>query len=232
MRIALLGVIRGLLLLCMVAAAACDTVQQPASPTPDAMHPALEGAVAALGDARSFGFVESSAHRTEEFVDTDFEATGNFQVPDKFTKRALVREFPSEEAVSVRSIAVGDEKYLTGPATCQRLPLSSDLGLGRIYEEALFGNPVEFFSDVLSEGGPYAHQGITSLQGVRVNHFVSTTRRYAYTRAAGPLHIEVWIGAEDLLVRRITRSHSWTEVPCDPDLVCPDILVDSRLTIL
>lgn len=239
-RVSTIGIIGGLLGLLVVASTACEDTPQStdvfdattppatataATETPEAVHPVLEGAVAALEDTRSFGFIESSESESLG-SETTFETTGNYQSPNRFTRHALFREFPTQEAVAVRSINVGDETYLTDPATGEWMLFHNNLGLPHIYEELLFVNPVERFAGVLSEGGPYTHQGVTTLQGVRVHHFVSTTDRYAYTRAAGPLHIEVWIGAEDLLVRRITRSHSWTEVPCDPDLVCPDILVN------
>ena len=217
MRIAPLGIIGGLLLPFIVVAAACD----------DGPHPAVEGAVAALKNTSSFEFVERSSEshdiRPPGFAELGFEATGNYQSPDRFTKRALVREFHTQEAVSVRSINVGDENWLTDPATGEWRLFHNDLGLDRVYVESLFVNPVDRLSDVLSEGGLYEHQGVIDVEGVSVHHFVSTTHRSAYTRAAGPLHIEVWVGVEDLLVRKITRSHSWTEIPCEPDQVCPDI---------
>ncbi len=218
-RIASLGIIGGLLLLFMVPAAACD----------DGPHPALEKAVATLRNTSSFGFVErwseSIADISLEFGETGFEATGNYQSPDRFTKRALVSEFPVQPAIPVRSINVGEERYLIDPATGEWMLFHDDLGLGQIYRESLFRNPVDLFSAILAEGEPHEYQGIITLDGVSVHHFVSATRRQAYTRAAGPLHIEIWVGVEDLLVRKITRSHSWTEVPCEPDRPCPDILV-------
>ena len=224
-RIAPLGIIGGLLLLFIVTAAACDDGPQPT--VTEAVHPALEKAVATLRNTSSFGFVErwseSIGGISLEFGETGFEATGNYQSPDRFTKRALVSEFPVQPAIPARSINVGEERYLIDPATGEWMLFHDDLGLGQIYRESLFRNPVDLFSAILAEGEPHEYQGIITLDGVSVHHFVSATRRQAYTRAAGPLHIEIWVGVEDLLVRKMTRSHSWTEVPCEPDRPCPDI---------
>ena len=81
------------------------------------------------------------------------------------------------------------------------------------------------FSDVLSEGGPYEYQGIIILDDVSVHHFVSTTRKSKKATTEGTLRIEIWVSVEDLLPRKMTRHHSWTVIPCEPDQVCPDILV-------
>ena len=85
-------------------------------------------------------------------------------------------------------------------ATGEWMLSHDDLGLGQIYRESLFRNPVDLFSAILAEGEPHEYQGIITLDGVSVHHFVSATRRQAYTRAAGPLHIEIWVGVEDLIL--------------------------------
>ena len=113
----------------------------------------LEKAVATLRNTSSFGFVErwseSIAGISLELGETGFEATGNYQSPDRFTKRALVSEFPVQPASPARSINVGEERYLIDPATGEWMLFHDDLGLGQIYRESLFRNPVDLFSAYL-----------------------------------------------------------------------------------
>ena len=146
----------------MVAAAACDDGPQPTAT--EAVHPALEKAVATLRNTSSFGFVERWSESIPgislEFGETGFEATGNYQSPDRFTKRALVSEFPVQPAIPARSINVGEERYLIDPATGEWMLFHDDLGLGQIYRESLFRNPVDLFSAILAEGEPHEYQGI------------------------------------------------------------------------
>lgn len=203
--------------------------QQPHPLTPEPIHPALEGAVTALKNASTFGFVERSRDSDHlplpEFGEVGFKATGNYQSPDRFTKRVLVRELGHLPAIHMRSISIGDERYAGDPATEEWMLFHDDLGLKKIYKESLFRNPVVLFSDVLSEGGPYEYQGIIILDDVSVHHFVSTTRKSKKVTTEGTLRIEIWVSVEDLLPRKMTRHHSWTVIPCEPDQVCPDILV-------
>ena len=130
----------------MVAAAACDDGPQPTAT--EAVHPALEKAVATLRNTRSFGFVERRSESiggiSLEFGETGFEATGNYQSPDRFTKRALVSEFPVQPAIPARSINVGEERYLIDPATGEWMLIHEDLGLQlptRPLEEDLVQQP-------------------------------------------------------------------------------------------
>ena len=149
----------------MVAAAACDDGPQPTAT--EAVHPALEKAVATLRNTSSFGFVERRSESiggiSLEFGGTGFEATGNYQSPDRFTKRALVSEFPVQPAIPARSINVGEERYLIDPATGEWMLFHDDLGLGQIYRESLFRNPVDLFSAILAEGEPHEYQSIITL---------------------------------------------------------------------
>ena len=95
--------------------------QQPHPLTPEPIHPALEGAVTALKNASTFGFVE-----------VGFEATGNYQSPDRFTKRVLVRELGHLPAIHMRSISIGDERYAVDPATEEWMLFHDDLGKARM----------------------------------------------------------------------------------------------------
>ena len=204
--------------------------QQFSSPSAAPMHPALDGAVAALRNVTSFGFVERwSSNQSDLPIEfsRSFEAAGNYESPDRLTKRAFVHQHGFWPGISVRSISIGDARYLTDPATEDWMLFHDDLQLRNIFEDSLFRNPVDFFSDVLSEGGGYENQGVITLNGVSVHHFVSTTARSRGTRTDGTLRIEIWVGVEDSLVRQMTREHSWIPIPCDPDEVCQDILVTS-----
>ena len=210
---------------------AVETAAEPSpSPTPEPEHPALEGAVEALQAASSFGFVEhlkSSIHHGPALKSAEggFEAIGNFQSPDNFAKRASLPDYANRQAIQVDSISLGGEEYLSDPATGEWMPLHDELRLSYDYERFLYSSPVDRFFSVVHEGDPYNYQGIINLDGVRVHHFVSTQLRRHSVRSDGPLHIEIWIGVDDLLVRKMTRSYSWEDNYCNGAEICPDILI-------
>ena len=89
-----------------------------------------------MKNASTFGFVERSRDSNHlplpEFGEVGFEATGNYQSPDRFTKRVLVRELGHLPAIHMRSISIGDERYAVDPATEEWMLFHDDLGKARM----------------------------------------------------------------------------------------------------
>ena len=200
------------------------------TPTVEPTHPALEEAKAALKHAVSFRFLEHlklSTHHGPAFGSAEggFEAIGNYQSTGNFTKSAGFPDYANRQTIQVHSLSLRHEKYLTDPATGEWVSLHDELSLSYDYKRFLFSSPVERFFSVVREGDPYDYRGIINLDGVRVHHFVSTQLRSNSVRSDGPLHIEIWIGVDDLLVRKVTRSYSWEDNYCNGAEICPEILI-------
>ena len=240
LRVWTLTIIGGLLALLMLAAVACEDGSQPTgtseptptptssprspagpSPTPAPIHPALEAAIAAMRNVDSFHFVESSSRDVPEFGgEATFEASGDYQSPDRLYRRALVRNFGSLGEDHLQAISIGNTRYMTDPNT-REWARSVD----SLWSTELFRNPIDFFEGAASGLGRDAYRGVSKLDGVKVHRFVSDILDHGRTNVIQSSYVVIVVGVDDSLVREVRSSSSWSQRPCSPDQACPAIKI-------
>lgn len=186
-------------------------------------YPVLEAAVVAMRSVASFHFVENSKNGVSiafPQVET-FEATGEYQSPDRFRKRGVVTygHLPTTENVQV--IGIGSDQNVANPDTGE-WERSSESIWGT---HELYINPISITEDVVSLLGPNAYRGISTLGGVRVHRFVYSTpdlKRSGTT--IEPFDAVIVVGVDDSLVREVKSKLSRRKRPCPPpDQACPAI---------
>ena len=176
-----------------------------------------------MREVDSFRFVESRS-RGHSILSPDgsgaeatFEARGTYQSPDRLHKRAVFRDIHTPTASHIQSMSFGDNRLVTDPATGEWTE-SEDSGWRGEY---FFGNPIDFFESVVSEFGPDAYRGITTLAGVRVHRLAYNTPDSGRRSAAiTSLDVEILVGVDDSLVREMRTRSSWKQRPCPLDQEC------------
>ena len=198
------------------------------------MHPVLEAAVEAMKNVDSFHFEESWEETFVENRGTTFRGSGDFQAPNRMYKRGFFPErsfgsIPGNQGNEVQSISIGNSYYLTDPVSGEWIVFDDALRSSSPQQplDALFESPIDFFEDALAEGGSFEYEGITTLDGVQVHKFVSTTRKSAYAgRASRATRVGIWVRVADSLVMQVTRGSSVAEGKrCGPNEVCTGIRI-------
>ena len=188
----------------------------------------LQESVDAMREIDSFHFEEwfSSGVDFEELDrDRSFQASGGFQSPDRIRKRARFQEYSTDD-VHVQAIGIGDARYLTDPGT-ERWAHVDTADYSTWHLQYLWRRPIEFMEGVVSLLGPDMSMDVTTVDGIDLYHITDRTFRYEYPAKAIDSETEFWVGADDLLVRKIRMTrHLTTGCPPGPDVVCPGILYD------
>ena len=198
--------------------------------------PLFERSIQAMRSVQSFDFVERGDRgdgppRGDDvltiggFLVTTVAASGTYQSPDRLSKSARVGSFAREVSTTVRSISVGNSRYLTNPVSEDFVPYHE--GLERHAKRGiidLFANPLDSLEEAISQVGRYRSKGVEDLGGVKVRHLTWETswqtRRVDTTR-----EIDFFIGVEDSLFRKLEIYERWTEIPCNPEEVCTSDLI-------
>ena len=207
-------------------------------------HLLLEASVEAMRNVDSFDFVEENSNSLWEQGGGYYRITGTYQSPNKLSKHITTGRttaFASGtitpnryghsippvlgETSILRTISVGDEIYVANPASGDWITdheAKENYGTGR--RDTPWVNPVDTLERVIAEAPRYEDNGEEVLDGVSVRHLTWRThlienRRETYRQ------VDVYIGIEDSLVRKLFIGESWDEVPCDPDVPCITILI-------
>ena len=206
--------------------------------------PALEATVEAMRYVDSFNFVED---KSTIGIDGSFQrVTGTYQSPNKLFRQTSSGRawtdsswWPSptltssnryghpstpsrDEYIKLRTIAIGNEGYLNNPDTNYWAKYERGMG-GQ--PEGMYSNPREFLLKEISEAPRYRSKGVKVVNGVKVRHLMWRTQSVRTTRESFR-QVDVYVGVEDSLVRRLEVGESWIPVPCEQDaIICPDILV-------
>ncbi len=194
--------------------------------------PNVMGSVEALRDIHSFDFVEKGSHSTvpyRYFLGT----TGTFQSPNRFSKRVSYRayapayapEWPPEwpEEISViRSISIGNKRYLTDPVSEDWIPYHKGLEERGFMLIPLFTNPVDTLQETLSQAGRFEFMGVDTLDGVSVRYLTWGTEFVKYPGRAVTRRVDIFIGVEDSLVRKLVVDERWRKAPrSELDILIP-----------
>ena len=189
-------------------------------------HPAVVEALEAMRNVRSFSFSEHGASRivpisTHKYV---VGTTGTFQSPDRLSKRIDMQRGVSEEPIAVELLREGDAQFFWEPVTQDWFPYYEDRRADdNETMDIFFVSPADTLHRVLAQSGRFrAHRGEDIMDGVR-------TRRLSWRTDLGRTierTINVFIGTEDSLVRKLVIRDSWTktEGPC-PTWSCSDNLI-------
>ena len=82
--------------------------------------------------------------------------------------------------------------------------------------EGMYSNPREFLLKEISEAPRYRSKGVKVVNGVKVRHLM---RRTHTVRAPEESYrqVDVFVGIEDTLVRKLSIRRSWNDVPYKPE---------------
>ena len=183
--------------------------------TGSAQPPGVVAALEALSNSPSYEFVESgSSFIVPHASDFIYEVTGSYQSPDRLWKRTSVRSTWGEGNTTVQSVRVGNAQYLLDPVSEEWITYhkGQEGNSNTSMESSLFINPADTLADVIAQAGQFKSKGVYSLDDVRVRHFEWSTPNFwgeVCNGQAGKVDIDLFIGVEDSLVRKLAISSSW-----------------------
>ncbi len=202
--------------------------------------PLFERSIQAMRNVDSFDFVEESSKNSGGFGGSYYRITGTYQSPNKLSKQiisGLTDTFgspffkPNRYGHSrrpvlgntrvLRTISIEDEIYVARSTSGNWAPDHEgrrDYGTGR--SDTPWVNPVDRLVDVISGAPRYRSKGVEVLDCVKVRHLTWRTH-LRESRLETYRQVDVFIGIEDSLVRKLFIGSSWTEVPCNT-LLCTD----------
>lgn len=191
----------------------------PAPPTPDltpdpnpfveenAPRAVLREAVARTFNANGFHFLLQMRLMPEArglSLEVPIESECDYQPPDR--TRAIVNVQIRGTDLSFREIAFEDVKYRTDPSTGEWEVTPSPMTPA--------GEPTDF---LMIEPGILREIEVTGLEdiaGIPAYHIRATAPAGAIGRSPGPVQLEFWTGAADLVIRRVAATGliTWEQV--------------------
>ena len=147
---------------------------------------------------------EASFRMDEQTFGSEFPVrfTADFQAPDRSDGKLLLSL--GFVALELSIITIGDDAYITNPETgvWERYPLIYT-GLPDPYDLALPPADISRYSDIQVVKDE-------TLDGVQTRHIRANLRDSVLGSAYDNLYVEMWIGIEDNLIRRLTMAGETT----------------------
>jgi hypothetical protein len=163
----------------------------------------LERAARNMADVTSFHFRLTHENGTTQMpLNLELRsAEGDVAVPDRLSAEVQARAVATN--VRVRAIAIGDRTWITNPFTRQWQRLPGEASLRDV------ADPAGFINAVVDEIRDARLAGQDRIDGVQSYKVVGQLDSGALRRAIGSaragitVDVEVWVGAEDFLPRRV-----------------------------